>query len=193
MFFYRAPSDGGFGIPSTGTSFRPRPRPFFKYDFANGDYAFSLENYIGLTEGIIKYERWRLEERQRIVLEADSIESLKFDSRSKRINIVMRDWSGYKITPKNPYIDLILPDFDKMRLERFNPKDEWDYYFVQTLRGVVIDVNLYELDFDSIWLGYAVGEDVVLGTFPPRKREIFKLIKWYKHDWTVGVGMKIGK
>ncbi len=188
MFFFDVPRGSFFETPGDGTGFRPRLRPFVKYDFSNDDYALSLENYIGLTKGIIRYERWRLESRERIVLPADSIESLKFDTRSKRINIVMRNNTEYKITPQNPYIDLILPDFDKMRLERFNPQDEWGYYFVNSGSGPY----LYELDFDSIWLGYTAGQTIVLGTFPARKREIFKLIKWYKHDWSLGAGMRIG-
>jgi len=172
-------------------NFHPRIGTFGGYEFTNGDYAISIMNIPGLTSNVISFERKFLENRERIVLPYDDLSAINFDPRSNRMSIKMNDSTDYRITPYSPYVDKWGPDWDLLRLRRFNPKDSWNYYFVQRNANSKYFLRLYELEFNAIWLSYADRQDIVLGSFPARKRDIFKMIKWYKHDWSIGLGMKI--
>ena len=165
----------------------PAIGPELKYEFTNGDYAMSIQMNKGNTAGVIESERLMLENRPRIVISNDDIASFVFDYNTRRIDINAKNGEKYSITPKNPYIDLIGPDLDLMWLSRFNPKGNWDYYFVRSNSSP----QLYELDFSALISDYIGKNDIVLGSFPPRKRDILKMIKWYKHDWSIGLGMTI--
>jgi hypothetical protein len=161
--------------------------PSLKYEFTNNDFTLSILNYEGMTRKAVEAERHKIENRKRIILPNDDIESLDFDFNTRRIEIIMKNKEKIRITPQMPYPDMLAPDIEKWRLERFNPMGNWGYYFVHTSDGL----KLYELDFSAVISDYAGKNDIVLGSFPPRKKDILNMIKWYKHDWSIGLGMKL--
>jgi hypothetical protein len=173
--------------------------PFIRYEYSYKDFNFSLRNNIGLTNRVVNGDRKYLEQRNAIILPNFDIEYVTFNAVTNGIQIQLKDSTTYRISSNYPQIDRLAPDMRHYRLKRFDIADSLDYYYVISLRPdqnspgnrEIMESSLYELNFDAIWLDYADKKDIVIGSHPELTRKMLSKIHWYKHDWSLGVGVKI--
>jgi hypothetical protein len=188
--------------PSTGRiHFNPKIRPFVRYDFSDNDFSLSICNNIGFAKRAVDCMRKRVEQRGNIILRNLDIAYVTFNAITNAIQIEMKDSTTYRITKNYPQLDDIIPkvEINKYRLNKFTPKDpSLGYYYIVTLKPDskspgkrrIVSSELYELNYDDILADFAAKKDIVIGSYPERTAEILRQIRWYKHDWSIGVGVR---
>jgi hypothetical protein len=190
-----------FWPSGAGVHFKPSLRPFVRYEFSHNDFSLSIRNNIGFTKKAIYWNRKIVEQRGKISLSNLDIAYVTFNAITNAIQIEMKDSTTYRITKNYPQFDAILPkaEIDKYRLKKFTFKDpSLEYYYIVTLKPDskspgkrrIVSSELYELNYDEILADFAAKKDIVIGSYPERTAEILRQIRWYKHDWSIGVGVR---
>lgn len=183
--------------------FNPGLHPFIKYEFSHRDLSFSLRNNIGLTNRTVNWERRQLELEDEIALPNADIAFVTVNAVKNELQIKLNNGNSYRVTKNYPWFDAWFPnrELQKYRLNNFSQKDSIDYWYVilsipdseSPGYSRISKFTLYELNFDSIWLDYADKKDIVIGSHPERTEAILSQIHWYRHDWSMGFGIKTSR
>ena len=172
--------------------------PFIKYQYSYKDLRLSIQNYIGLTESIATNFRRKREKAEIFKISYADIDSV-FCSQVwyRGYTIKLKDGNGYIISPRsNHYPDEWFPIYIVFE-NRFKMGSETAYYYLIYYQNLDCnessDYNLYgiyEIDISALLDDYENGKDLIFQNEKANTELIKKQIKWYLHDWSVGLGIQ---
>ncbi len=185
-----------FSDSMPAVQFRPKPRPFWAYEFQYDRTILSIKNYMGFANKVIGWERKQIDQNPEITIRNSDISF--FDNDRFGYSIRLNDRTRISITSVTSG-DLILPFFPTLGLIRLPYSDSLEICWVHVYQpnGKIVrreknyNNDIYELNLDKIKRDYIQKKDIVIAPVPERSREILKRIHWYKHDWSIAIGTTV--
>ena len=159
----------------------------------------SLQNYWGLTERTVAKFRHELEEVRTLTIHHDEIYSLYSNlCWYGGLTIKLNNGSGYLISSFNDlYPDAWWPA-GILFVNRFRVNKETQYYRLYYNENLANESHLdykscglYEINISDLLDDYKNGRDLIFENKKENTEIIKKQIKWYLHDWSIGLGGKM--
>lgn len=169
-------------------------RPFFKYHFFYKDVSVNIQNYTNWTKKFLLFRRNdSLKNSEKIEFKNAEIDSIYCDSLNwfGRYIIAKNNGENYILADIRPY-DLLFPDIDIRNINQYPFDENTRVYFLLIERESYpySRSNMYEVNINQIINDFNSGKDFILQYNPENTKVIIDRIKWYKSDWSIGIGRK---